>query len=212
MARSEISNRKEDFRKRLKANTSFSIVSFKSNHLDNESSASGFIKKLQGFNSEQDIISQKEQEELFQNKFEKQYVKLEKLGEGCSSEVLKCKHKILNQLRAAKIIRNDDDEYIEISKREFTLLKPLNHPNIVKVYDCIHDEQKAMLVLIMEYIPGLTLEDYVLKMSGDRIQLPEAEIIYILSQLAKAVQYLHKNGICHRDLKPDNVLINPKTK
>lgn len=60
------------------------------------------------------MISIMAQEEKFQNAFEKEYTKLEKLGEGCSSEVIKCEHKKLNQLRAAKIIRSHDDEYIQI--------------------------------------------------------------------------------------------------
>ena len=60
------------------------------------------------------------------------------------------------------MIRSVDEEYIQISKNEYTLLKPLDHPNIVKVFDCIHDEQKGQLIMIMELIPGITLEDYIL--------------------------------------------------
>jgi len=79
---------------------------------------------------------------MFKNEFERKYTKLERLGEGCSSEVIKCEHKNTKHFRAAKIIKSSDDEYIEISKREFDLLKPLSHLNIVKVFECFHDEQK----------------------------------------------------------------------
>lgn len=99
--------------------------------------------KLDGGNKESDVVSQLEQEKLFESKFEHQYKKLEKLGEGCSSEVIKCEHKEQGVVRAAKLIRSDDDEYIEIAKKEFSLLKTLNHPGIVKVYDCIHEEERG---------------------------------------------------------------------
>lgn len=66
--------------------------------------------------------------------------------------------------------------------------------------------------MIMEYVQGLTLEDYVLKIQNDKEYLPESEIVFIIKQMCEAVEYLHFKGICHRDLKPDNVLINPKTK
>jgi serine/threonine protein kinase len=91
-------------------------------------------------------------------------------------------------------------------------LKPLNHPNVVKVSNLIHDEFKGQLIMIMEFVQGLTLEDYVLKIQQDKQRLPEQEVVFILKQLVQAIEYIHQQGICHRDLKPDNVLINPKTK
>jgi hypothetical protein len=60
---------------------------------ENTSQGSRFITKLSGINRDQDIISMQAQEEMFQNTFEKEYTKLEKLGEGCSSEVIKCENK-----------------------------------------------------------------------------------------------------------------------
>ena len=66
-------------------------------------------------------------------------------------------------MRAVKIIRSDDEEYIEISKNEYKLCKNLSHPSIIKMFDCIHDEFRGSLYLIMEYIESDTLEDYVLK-------------------------------------------------
>lgn len=92
------------------------------------------------------------------------------------------------------------------------MLKPLNHPNVVKVTSLIHDEFKGQLIMIMEYVQGLTLEDYVLKIQNDKQRMPDQEVAFILRQLVQAIQYIHQQGICHRDLKPDNVLINPKTK
>ena len=102
-----------------------------------------------------------QQEEEYKNVFEKLYIEMEDLGEGCSSVVKKCEHKITKQIRAVKIIRNDDPEYILSAKNEYNLLKGLNHAKIVKVYDQIHDEIKGTLYLVMEYVEGETLEDYV---------------------------------------------------
>lgn len=162
-------------------------------------------------NEEEDNLSIQRQQRLFQNKFEKDYTQLEKLGQGCIGTVVKCEHKLLQVQRAAKIIRSSDEETVMISKNEYSLLKSLDHPNIVKVFDCIHDEQKGQLIMIMELIPGITLEDYVMGIETC-MMLPEQEVCYILHQLCRAVDYLHSQGVCHRDLKPDNVLINPKTK
>jgi serine/threonine protein kinase len=88
------------------------------------------ILKLDGC-KESDAVSQMEQEKLFESKFEQKYKRLEKLGEGCSSEVIKCEDKELKVIRAAKIIRSDDDEYIQIAKKEFSLLQSLSHPGVV---------------------------------------------------------------------------------
>jgi len=97
---------------------------------------------------------------------------MEDLGEGCSSVVKKCEHKTLKVIRAVKIIRNDNPEYIFQAKNEYELLKDLNNNQIVKAYDCIHDESKGTLYIVMEYVEGDTLEDHVLKYLSDNKQNP----------------------------------------
>ena len=67
-----------------------------------------------------------------------------------------------------KIIRNDDPEYIENAMNEFRILKNINHPHIVKMYDCIHDSEKGTLYMIMEFLEVHTLEDYILKLSSEK--------------------------------------------
>ena len=78
------------------------------------------------------------------------------------------------------------------------------------MYDCIHDFEKGTLYLIMEYIEGETIEDYTLRMR-EKVFIKESTIKKIFKSIVTAVEYLHGNGICHRDLKPDNILYNSKT-
>lgn len=111
--------------------------------------------------AEFDEQSQRDHEKTFQNDFEKKYRELKTLGEGCASVVKKCENKGSNEVVATKIIRSDDDEFILISKREFEVMKNLENDNIVKVHECIHDEQKGRLYIVMEYIHGQTIEDFV---------------------------------------------------
>ena len=98
---------------------------------------------------------------MFQNEFESNYTELCKLGEGGSASVLKCQHKTTKLIKAAKVLRNDDPEYIAISRAEYDLVKSFDCPYIVKMYDCIHDPNRGELYLIMEFIEGVTIEDHV---------------------------------------------------
>jgi len=88
-------------------------------------------------------------------------------------------------------------------KREAEALAQLNHPNIVQLYAFGRSDDGAPY-LAMEYIAGRTLGDIV----GERGALPEAEVCEILEQLCEALIEAHRQGVVHRDLKPDNVMIS----
>jgi serine/threonine protein kinase len=80
------------------------------------------------------------------------------------------------------------------------------------MYDCIHDFEKGTLYLIMEYIEGETIEDYTLRILNENTGfITESVVKNIFNQIVQAVEILHEHGICHRDLKPDNLLYNSKT-
>ena len=80
------------------------------------------------------------------------------------------------------------------------------------MYDCIHDFEKGTLYLIMEYIEGETIEDYTLRiLDENKGFIRESVVKNIFHQIVQAVEILHEHGICHRDLKPDNLLYNSKT-
>ena len=84
---------------------------------------------------------------------------------------------------------------------EVEILKSLDHRNVVFMKDFF--EENRLLFIVMEYIPGGDLLEFLAKRG--RLTVPEAKVIF--RQIADAVLYLHKKGIVHRDLKPENVLI-----
>ncbi|CAG9316351.1 PHO85 [Blepharisma stoltei] len=133
------------------------------------------------------------------------YEKLEKIGEGTYSSVYKAIDTNSDQFVALKKIRlSDGEEGIPSTTiREISLLKDLIHPNIVKLLDVIHDNHK--LYLVFEYVDHdlkMILDTYL----GQGFDLFEAKSY--LYQLLKGLAACHADKILHRDLKPQNILIN----
>ena len=91
--------------------------------------------------------------------------------------------------------------------REFARYKQLIHPNIVKAYELNRD--KSDIFIVMEYLEGISLKEFI-KQYPDGISLEEAKPI--IGGICKALNYAHKEGIIHLDLKPGNVFYDPKTK
>jgi len=133
------------------------------------------------------------------------YVKLEKIGEGTYGVVYKAKDKKTGELLALKKIRLEaEDEGIPSTAiREISLLKQLQHPNIVRLYDVVHTEKK--LTLVFEFLDQ-DLKKY-LDACGDN-GLEPYTIKSFLYQLLQGIAYCHQHRVLHRDLKPQNLLIN----
>jgi serine/threonine protein kinase/Flp pilus assembly protein TadD len=89
-------------------------------------------------------------------------------------------------------------------KSEAKLLASLNHPNIAVIYEIIEDQEGASY-LILEYVPGETLAERIVR---EPLKLEDA--LSIGGQIAEAVSAAHKKGIVHRDLKPGNIKITPE--
>ncbi len=87
-------------------------------------------------------------------------------------------------------------------EREIIIMKLINHPNVMSLYDVW--ENKGELYLVLEYIAGGELFDYLIR-NG---RLDEKEAIYYFTQIVQGVDYCHRFGICHRDLKPENLLLD----
>lgn len=132
-----------------------------------------------------------------------QYEKLEKVGEGTYGVVYKAQDSA-GEIYALKTIRLEaEDEGIPSTAiREISLLKELQHPNIVRLHDVIHTERK--LTLVFEYL------DQDLKKLLDMCDggLDAATTKSFLYQLLRGIAYCHQHRILHRDLKPQNLLIN----
>src|SRR5690606_29043207 len=106
---------------------------------------------------------------------------------------------------AIKVLRPEfanDPEFIERFDREALAATSLAHPNIVSIYDV--GEEGDIFYIVMEYVDGETLKDYVKKHG----KLSVEETIDIMEQLTSAIQYAHENGLIHRDIKPQNILID----
>ena len=91
-------------------------------------------------------------------------------------------------------------------RNEITILKKIDHPNVIKLYDVIEDKKSIMLA--MEYIPGGSLKDYLKRKSNKKISEVEARKYF--GQIIDALRYLHWKQIYHRDLKLENILLDYK--
>ncbi|MEG2538491.1 MAG: Stk1 family PASTA domain-containing Ser/Thr kinase [Clostridium sp.] len=132
------------------------------------------------------------------------YTLLEKAGDGGMALVYKAKCELLNRNVAVKILRPEltaDEDFIKKFKSESQAVASLSHPNIVNVYDI--GSEDGVYYIVMEYIDGITLKDYIKKHG----KLEYKQALDITKQIARALEHAHKNGIIHRDIKPHNILI-----
>ena len=135
-----------------------------------------------------------------------EYELKEKLGEGAYGSVYKVQQKATNYLRAVKAIKKKHVDSTEFYN-EIEVLKALDHPNIIKLFDCYQD--KSYYYMVEEDCSGGDLFDYIQKEKF----FTERQAGTIFNQLLSAVNHLHKKRIVHRDLKPENiVLIETKNK
>ncbi|XP_072335651.1 cyclin-dependent kinase 2-like isoform X4 [Scyliorhinus torazame] len=133
------------------------------------------------------------------------FQKVEKIGEGTYGVVYKAMNKVTGEMVALKKIRLDAEmEGVPSTAiREISLLKELNHPNIVKLLDVIHSEKK--LYLVFEFL-NQDLKKYM--DSAPPTGLPLQLVKSYLFQLLQGVAFCHSHRVLHRDLKPQNLLIN----
>ncbi|XP_019369527.1 PREDICTED: cyclin-dependent kinase 18 [Gavialis gangeticus] len=133
------------------------------------------------------------------------YVKLDKLGEGTYATVFKGRSKLTENLVALKEIRLEHEEGAPCTAiREVSLLKNLKHANIVTLHDIIHTERS--LTLVFEYLDS-DLKQY-LDNCGNLMSTHNVKIF--MFQLLRGLSYCHRRKILHRDLKPQNLLINER--
>jgi serine/threonine protein kinase len=138
-----------------------------------------------------------------------EYIINQTLGTGTFSKVKLGINKYTKEKVAIKLLdKNKITEKSDLERifREMSIVKTLNHPNIVKTHE-IFDNEKYYF-MIMDYCPGGELFDYIV----NKIRLNEEESSFFFYQIINAVEYIHSKGIVHRDLKPENLLLNDKNK
>lgn len=132
----------------------------------------------------------------------------DKIGSGGMGAVYKCRHPDSNIVVAVKVITyaEMDDVLLRRFEQEIAATCRLNHPNIVRGLD--YGRYGEFPFLVMEFVDGESLGDRI----GREWRVPEAEVIPIIVQTAQALDYIHRRGIIHRDIKPDNILISSEGK
>jgi len=131
---------------------------------------------------------------------------LELLGKGGMGAVYKARQPSLDRLVAVKVLPPEvgaDASFSERFNREARALAKLNHQNIVAVHDI--GQANDLYYFIMEYVDGPTLRQLV-----DAGELQPAEALSIVPQICDALQFAHDQGVVHRDIKPDNILLDSK--
>ncbi|XP_023686651.2 NUAK family SNF1-like kinase 2 [Paramormyrops kingsleyae] len=129
---------------------------------------------------------------------------LETLGKGTYGTVKKAVERS-GRVVAIKSIRKEkitDEQDLTHIRREIEIMSSINHPHVIGIYEVF--ENKDKIVIVMEYASRGDLYDYI----SERQKLPEHEARHFFRQIVSAVHYCHQNGIVHRDLKLENILLD----
>ncbi len=136
------------------------------------------------------------------------YKLIAKLGEGGMGTVYVGSHIQLGRKAAIKVLHPNlvnNPQIRERFKNEAATLANIRHQNIVGLYDYL--ETTKGLFLIMEYVQGKSLDEFIAQVSGP---IEEDVAIHLMCQILDGFDYAHKQGIVHRDIKPSNLLITPE--
>ncbi|PWA13462.1 Stk1 family PASTA domain-containing Ser/Thr kinase [Pueribacillus theae] len=144
---------------------------------------------------------------MINKRLNERYKLLEVVGDGGMAIVYKAKDLILDRIVAVKVLRTEfsnDTEFILRFRREAESATSLSHPNIVNIFDV--GEEDHVYYIVMEYVEGKTLKEYI----RESAPLPIDEALAITNKIASAIRHAHENHIIHRDIKPHNILLTDK--
>jgi serine/threonine protein kinase len=131
------------------------------------------------------------------------YQVVDSIGQGGMGQVFKAVHTLLGRVEAIKVLPRDRStpDAIDRFRREIRVMAQLDHPNLVRISYAGFDGD--VYFLVAEYVPGADLRRLV-RSEGP---LPMQRAAALVAQAAEALQYVHDNGLMHRDVKPGNVLV-----
>lgn len=129
------------------------------------------------------------------------------LGQGGMGSVFRARDIQLDRLVALKVMHSEIAAHEELRKRflqEARAIAALDHPNIIQIYSFYAAEE---LLLVMEYVTGGSLREYLRSLQSSNQTMDIEEAVVLIKQLASALHYAHNQGMVHRDVKPDNILL-----
>ena len=137
-------------------------------------------------------------------KLDGRYEITELIGEGGMADVYRATDTVEHRTVAVKILKKEfaeNEEFLRRFRNESKAIAVLSHPNIVKIFDVGFSERIQFIV--MEYIDGITLNEY-METQG---QLGWKDAVHFILQILRALQHAHSKGIVHRDIKPQNIMV-----
>jgi eukaryotic-like serine/threonine-protein kinase len=140
----------------------------------------------------------------------------ERLGQGGMAEVWKGLDPQLKRYVAIKFLHanlRSDPDFMNRFQREGQAIAALRHPNIVQVYDfqvSSSDDDGPMAYMVMDYIEGQTLADYIRRTSYAHNFPTNEEIVRLFTPISLAIDYAHRQRMIHRDIKPANILLDTR--
>ncbi|MCL5736850.1 MAG: Stk1 family PASTA domain-containing Ser/Thr kinase [Actinobacteria bacterium] len=137
--------------------------------------------------------------------FDDRYEVIKKLGSGGMADVYLAEDRLLGRQVALKVLSSryaHDEQFVERFRREASSAASLNHPNIVQIYD--RGEAEETYYIAMEYLEGRSLKEIILKYAPLNPDL----VLSVSVQILEALRFAHRRDIIHRDIKPQNIIVD----
>ena len=137
--------------------------------------------------------------------FDDRYEVIRKLGSGGMADVYLANDRLLGRQVALKVLSGryaNDEQFVERFRREASSAASLNHPNIVQIYD--RGEAEGTYYIAMEYLEGRSLKEIIVRYAP----LAPDLVLSISTQIVEALRFAHRRDVIHRDIKPQNIIVD----